>query len=194
MRRILVAHPCRRPLPLAALLLLLRGPAASAHAQDSSAAVETPSLKVEVGAAVSDFMPTAGTFPVGVRVSLARKQPFTFEVAIDWRDLGRKKRYVDQMTWFYFWQVKQELATQDEAGPRFFVTYGAAGGAIRASDANGFSSAFMPPVFPLLGFGGQHVVAKYAAVRVDGQVWLLGKWVKPRFSGSVSVPIGGYRR
>jgi hypothetical protein len=117
------------------------------------------------------------------------------ELGIDWTELGRKERYVDQLISFYFWQVKQTLATHQEAGPRFFVTYGTAGFAERTSEGVGantrFKPAFIPPLFPVLGFGAQHVVARYAAVRVDAQLIVL--WgevpVTGRLSAGVSIPI-----
>jgi hypothetical protein len=172
--------------------------ARSAGAQDRSSGGE-PAPKVEFGVVTSGFLPPAHTYGLGTRVSIARKRPFTFEAGIDWMELGRKERYVDQVMWFYFWQVKQALATHEQAGPRFFVTYGTAGWVERTGDGAGpnprFTPGFIPPLAPLLGFGGEHVVATHAAVRVEAQlVWLLGTLVQPRFSGGVSVPIGGYRR
>ena len=169
----------------------------SANAQDRTPAVEKPFPNVEIGAAASGLPGWA--YGPGVRVSVARKQPFAFELGVDWTDLGRDERYVDQMMWFYFWQVKQVLAAP-ASGPRFFVTYGTAGWAERTSERFGadtrFKAAFIPPLFPLLGFGGQHVLAKYAAVRVEAQLIVL--WgevpVTGRLSGGVSIPIGAYRR
>lgn len=119
----MTARRCNGVGSLAAMFVL--SVALTAAAQ-SDPAVERHSPSVEVGAAASGW-PGRGTDGVGARVSLARKQPFVFELGVDWRDLGRKERYVDQAMWSYFWQVKQTLATQEEAGPSLFVTYGTVG-------------------------------------------------------------------
>ena len=176
-------------------VVLVLSLARSAGAQDRSAAVEAPSPKVEFGAVTSGFLPPAHTYGLGVRVSKTIDDRFSFEAELDWMELGRKWRFPDQVIWLYFWQVKQALATHG-SGPRFFVTYGTAGWVERTShDGKRFDSGFIPPLAPMLGFGGDHVVAKHAAVRVDAQlVWLLGTLVQPRFSGGVSIPIGGYQR
>jgi hypothetical protein len=166
--------------PLAVVLSLTS--AVSADAQDSTAP-ENPTPTVEIGIGASG-LPAVGIYGPGVRVSIARKQPFAFELGMDWTDLGRKERYVDQIIGFYFWQVKHVLNTRDKAGPRLFATYGTAGWFER-----------VPPLFPVIGFGGQQVIAKHAAVRVEAQLIVL--WgevpVTGRLSGGVSIPIGGYR-
>jgi len=187
--------------PLAVALLL--GSIVSADAQDRFPAVEEPPPKVEIGLAGSGVLMSGTTYGPGVRVSAARDHRFSVEFEVDWIELGRRMRYrksTDQPIWFYFWQVKHTLNTRDESGPRLFATYGTAGLVSRGSEGVGtsarFTSEFLPPLFPMIGFGGQQVVAKHAAVRVDAQlVWTFTEIVvMPRFSVGVSIPIGGYRR
>jgi hypothetical protein len=190
-----------RTLLVTALLAVV--PVASAHAQGRSQAIEQPPLKAEIGLVGAGFLLSGSpfTYGPGLRVSTARDHRFSFEIGVDWMELAqRMRRYPkssDQVMWFYFWQMKHALNTRDESGPRLFAAYGTAGLVLRGlqgfgSDAR-FTSELIPPLFPMIGFGGQHVVAKHAAVRVDAQlVWTFtGIVVMPRFSAGMSIPIGG---
>jgi hypothetical protein len=153
---------------------------------------DSPSVKAEIGAAAAGFLPPARTYGVGVRLAKTINDRFSFEAELDWMDLGRTSRFSDQVIWLYFWQVKQMLVAENHPEPRFFVTYGTSGIAERTSAGGHLGSRLIPPVFPILGFGGQHAVGKHLIIRVDAQlIWFLESLITPRFSGGVSIPIGG---
>jgi hypothetical protein len=206
--------------PLVGLLTL--GAAASAVAQpgppprvfcavgweDRSPVIEAhPTL--EVGATTSGFRPHL-TYGLGVRVGKPIGQRFAFEVEFDWMDLNRTRRLSDQLSWFYFLQARQSLAGRNRKQPALFLTYGTAGWIERSSAKREitlpdgrrvgiphFRAYLMPPIFPIVGLGGQRVISRYAAVRVDAQLLLLYGGLRPatgRFSAGVSIPIGAYRR
>jgi hypothetical protein len=186
-------HRCRRVLLFT--LSLLAGRSESTFAQDRSSQSEDLLPSVQLGIAASGLL-SSRAYGLGVNVSIAGKRPFAFEIEVDATSLGRKERYVDELRWLYFWEVKQTLKRRDKVGSDLFVTYGTAGYIETTSpDARQFGSAFSAPFSPLGGFGGEYHFAKYAAIRVDAQViWLLGIAVQPRLSGGVSIPIGGRGR
>jgi len=190
----MIIHPAR----IGPFLMMLLTSSVSAGAQETGTTAESSALTVEIAVMGSAF-PALGIYAPGARVTIARRTPFAFELGIDWTDVARRERYVDQLMWFYFWQVKQSFAAQAETGPRFFVTYGTAGWVERSGEGAGanrrFKPALIPPLFPTFGAGGQAVIGKYAAVRVEAQLVVL--WgevpVTGRLSGGVSIPLGHYR-
>src|SRR3989304_5689718 len=80
---------------------------------------------LEVGAVVSRF-PGDGPVGLGLRLTVAGRGRVAFEAAADWTELVRAQRYVDQVMWFYYWQVKHTVWS--EANSTIFATYGTAGG------------------------------------------------------------------
>jgi hypothetical protein len=106
-------------------------------------------------------------------------------------------RMSEQVIWFFFWQVKQILWSEGTSSS-LFATYGTAGltGRTPVSPSR-LDTWLLPPILPIVGIGWQQVVAKYMAIRGDGQL-VIGPFeggnLVPRISVGVSIPIGGYRR
>jgi hypothetical protein len=134
---------------------------------------------------------------LGLRVTGGNGGRFSIEGELDWTDALTAQHYADQMVWFFFWQVKQTLWS-DGTSSSLFATYGTAGWIERQSVPPGrLDSLLIPPILPIVGTGWQQLVAKYIALRVDGQLLLWpfeSGFAVPRISGGVSVPIGGYTR
>jgi hypothetical protein len=124
---------------------------------------------------------------VGLRAGGGNGGRVSVEGEIDWTDAIHDQHYPDQMTWFFFWQVKHTLGTEG-----LFVTYGTAGWVERWGSRRGLESAMIPPFLPMVGLGWQREVAERRIFRVDGQ-FLIGPFestiVIPRVSAGVSVPI-----
>ena|SRR5687767_5450099 len=175
--------------PLVVLLLLTSS--ASADAQDTH---PNRSPNVEIGAAISSVFPSP--VGLGLRVTGGRGGRFSVEGGLDWTDAQNTRHYADQLVWFYFWQMKQTLWSDGASG--LFATYGSAGWIERQSVAPGRLRLLpIPPFLPIVGMSAQKVVAKYIAIRGDGQllVWPFESGIAvPRISAGVSVPIGGYAR
>lgn len=161
--------------------------------------VTTGSPKVEIGGVVSGF-PGSRVLGLGLRVTSVNSGRFAVEGEIDWTDALHEQHYVDQITWFFSWQVKHIL--QSEGASTLFATYGTAGWIERSQSPQSFvqgrfDSNLIPPFLPIVGMGWQRVVGEHVAIRVDGQL-LIGPFeganVIPRAGGGVSIPVGRYRR
>jgi hypothetical protein len=188
--------PCVRVIGHLVLSLLLSS-VGSANAQDSPPIAEKPSPKVEIGAAISGLLFPSGLAGVGLRISGGNGGRFSVEGAVDWTDAFQTYRDSEQVIWLFFWQVNQTLWSGRNSS-RLFVTYGTAGFTGRTFVAPGrLDSWFLPPILPIVGIGGEHVLAKYMAIRGDGQL-LVGPFEGgagvPRISVGVSIPIRGYAR
>jgi hypothetical protein len=132
----------------------------------------------------------------GLRVTGGTGGPSSVEGGLEWTDALNAEHYADQIIWFFFWQVKHALWT-DEAS-HVFATYGTAGWAERQSVPPGrLESSIVPPILPIVGVGWQRVVAKHLAIRCDGQL-LIGPFegvnIVPRVSVGGTIPIRGYAR
>jgi len=173
------------------VVLLLLTSTASAGAQDTPAN-RLPDL--EIGVAMSSGFPSP--VGVGLRVTGGRGGRFSVEGRIDWTDARNSQHYADQLVWCYFWQLRQTLWS--DAATSVFATYGSAGWIERQSVPPGRLRLLpIPPILPMVGIGGQKIIAKYIAIRGDVQlfVWPSGSGIAaPRLSGGLSVPIRGYAR
>ena len=171
--------------------LLLLTAMASAEAQETH---RNPSRNIEIGAAISSVFPSP--LGLGLRVTRAMGGRFSVEGGVDWTDARNTQRYADQKVWFFFWQVKQRLWSDEASG--VFATYGSAGWFERQSVPPGRLRLLpVPPILPIVGISGHKVVAKYLAIRGDGQlvVWPSETgFAVPRISAGVSVPIRAYNR
>jgi hypothetical protein len=182
--------PCA-PMIRRLVVLLLLTSSASADAQDTR---PNRSPNVEIGAAISSGFPSP--VGLGVRVTGGRGGRFSVEGELDWTDALNTRHYADQFVWFFFWQVKQTLWS--DGASSLFATYGSAGWIERQSVPPGRLRLLpIPPILPIVGIGGQKVVAKYIAIRGDAQLllWPFENGIAvPRISAGVSVPIRGYAR
>jgi hypothetical protein len=154
-------------------------------------ATQHSSSSVELTAAVSGF-PGSRVLGLGLRVSAGNGGRASVEGGLDWTDALNTKHFADQITWFFFWQVKHTLRT-DGASSRVFATYGTAGWIERQSVPPGrLRPLIIPPMLPIVGAGWQHAVGSHMAIRVDGQ-FLIGPFeggiAAPRVSGGVSIPL-----
>jgi hypothetical protein len=181
--------------PCALVVLVFLISIASADAQDTSPTSEKSSPSVELGAAISSGFPSV--IGPGLRVTRGKGGRFSVEGGLDWTDALNKEHYADQLVWFFFWQVKQTLWS-DGTSSRLFATYGTAGWIERQRVPPGrLRLMTIPPILPIVGICRQQVVAKYVAIRIDGQlvIWPFERGIAlPRISAGVSVPIGGYTR
>jgi hypothetical protein len=154
----------------------------------------TGSPKVEIGTSASGFI-GSDAFGLGLRLTGARSARIAIEGEIDWTDAGHKQHYADQITWFYFWQVKHTL--HSEGASTLFATYGTAGWIQRAQSGRAFSegrfdSELIMPFLPLIGIGWQRVLGERLAFRVDGQLLLWpfeSGFIAPRIGGGISIPL-----
>jgi hypothetical protein len=103
--------------PLIALLLM--SSVWSADAQPVVSRQHSPS-SVEVTAAVSGFPGTRVLGP-GLRVTAGNGGRVSVEGGLDWTDALNTEHFADQITWFFFWQVKHTLRT-DGTSSRVFAT------------------------------------------------------------------------
>jgi hypothetical protein len=136
---------------------------------------------------------------MGVRTTIHGNGRTALELQLDWSDVLRDQRYVDQQTWFYSWQARHSFAHREPRSALFF-SYGTLGWVQREQEygnPDGFNSAVILPFLPLVGLGGQRVLGAHAAIRGDVQFLL---WpfetgaVHPRLSGGVTIPLGRFRR
>jgi hypothetical protein len=147
---------------------------------------------------VSGFI-GSDVFGVGLRVTGVRNARIAVEAEIDWTDTAHKQHYVDQITWFYFWQVKHTLQSQGSSS--LFATYGTAGWIQRAQSGRAFAegrfdSDLIMPILPLVGIGWQRALGQHVAVRLDGQLLLWpfeSGFISPRVGGGISIPLGSYQ-
>ena len=134
---------------------------------------------------------------LGLRVTSVNSGRFAVEGQIDWTDALHEQHYVDQIKWFFFWQVKHLLWS--EGASSFFATYGDKAGWIERSQSpesfrqGRFDSNMIAPFLPILGIGGQRVIGEHMAIRVDGQFLILPA-IAVRVGGGISIPVGRYRR
>ena len=172
--------------------LLLSEPAA--NAQDSPSSEQQGQANVEIGAAISVF-PIGGPAGVGLRVGGGNGGRFSVEGQLDWMEAFDTRRQIDDLIWFYFWQVKHRLGS--DAGPSsVFATYGTAGWASWTSSRRGREPAWLfPPIVPIVGLGWQQVTARHTAVRLDVQ-FLIGAFegaaVMPRIGAGIFIPVRRY--
>lgn len=173
------------------VVLLLLTSTASAGAQ------ETPANRLpdfEMGAAMSSGFPSP--VGVGLRVTGGRGGRYSVEAGIDWTDALNRRHYADQIVWCYFWQMRQTLWS--DRASSVFATYGTAGWIERQSVPPGRLRPLpIPPILPIVGIGGQKIIARYMAIRGDVQllVWPFERGIAvPRLGAGVSVPIRGYAR
>jgi hypothetical protein len=158
--------------------MMVLGPLSSQPlgAQGHDATGAQASEGVEVGVQVSAVRAGSATFlGPGARLTIPVKGRLAFEVGLDPK-VGRNG--------LYFVQARQTLARS--RGMKGFATFG----------AGSFSGAALPD-FPSVGLGWQFDAAKYAALRVDGQL-LLGvradaTRVITRLSAGVAIPMRGYQ-
>jgi hypothetical protein len=148
-------------------------------AQDCSVAARGPSQKIEIGIhAAAIFAGTAEFVGLGGRLSRSFSTRFALDFGLDSR-FGKNR--------LYFLQGRQTLVGHESGG--IFATYGASGWF--------GEDQLTPPVLPTLGLGGQRAIARYAAIRFDGQL-MLGvlpdsRPVTSRLSVGLSIPVrGGY--
>jgi hypothetical protein len=172
------------------IALLLVSSVWSADAQPVVAR-EHSSSSVEVTAAVSGF-PGSRVLGLGLRVAAGKRGRASVEGGLDWTDALNSVHFADQITWFFFWQVKHTLWT-DGTSSRVFATYGTAGWIERRSVPSGrLKGSIVPPLLPIVGAGWQRAVGRYVAIRIDGQ-FLFGPFegsiAVPRVSGGVSIPL-----
>lgn len=192
--------------------LLALGTVLSAYAQGGGETVGKSAPKTEIGGHVMSIVWGRDyTLGRGVRVSRTIGRGFSFEVEADSMGAGRDKPYADELTWIYSLQAKHVFAGR-AARTSLFATYGATGWAERSrkpseriKTADGtfvirerWGTSFCLPVLPTIGFGGQHVLMRFLAVRVEGVLMFgVGEDLRPvtgRLSVGGSVPVGGYRR
>ncbi len=146
-------------------------------AQGQDATATRASEGVEVGVHVTAVRLQSVTFlGPGARLTLPVRPRLAFEVGLD-PDVGRKGLYVVQF--------RQTLARRESM--KAFATYG----------MGSFSGVALPD-FPTVGLGWQFEAAKYAALRVDGQL-LFGVRSDAtrgitRLSAGVAIPMRGYQR
>jgi hypothetical protein len=170
----------------------------SAAAPSTAQTVREPPPRVELGLAISTF-PAARNMALGIRTTIHGTGRSALELQLDWTDLLRKTRYVDQQTWFYSWQVRHDFARRDPRSA-LFVSYGTLGWIERGQEYGAhdrFTAYVVLPFLPLVGIGGQRVLDRYVAIRGDLQfmIWPFEVGVvHPRMSASVTVPIGRYGR
>jgi hypothetical protein len=179
--------------PLVVLLFL--GSMGSADAQDSPPTGGNPAPTVEIGTAISGLFASGTLAGVGLRITGGNRGRFSVEGQLDWTD-ALNTRDSEQVIWFFFWQVKQTLWSEGTSSS-LFATYGTAGLSGRTPVSPGrLDSWLLPPILPIIGIGWQQVVAKYMAIRGDGQLVIRpfeGGSLVPRISVGVSIPIRGYR-
>ena len=175
------------------VLLILMSSTVSTDAQESPAPGENPSPKIEIGAQLMHFV-RSGPVGAGVRVTQAKGDRFSLEFELD---ATRSRPQDDQISWFYSLQLKQLFGVSRRTGSGIFASYGLAGLVVRTYSPRGYRSGLIPPIYPIVGLGWQHALSRYAALRVDAQLmfpYAEAVGIAPRFSGGVSIPIGGYRR
>ena len=186
----LLFGPGIRPAVIGSLVAwLLISSVWSAEAQPASG--QHSASSVELTPTVSGF-PGGSILGLGLRVTAGKGGRASVEGGLDWTDALNTEHYADQMTWFFFWQVKHTVWT-DGTSSRLFATYGTAGWIERQSVPPGrLEPAIIPPILPIVGAGWQRVVGRYAAIRIDGQL-LIGPFeganALPRVSGGVTIPI-----
>jgi hypothetical protein len=172
------------------IALLLMSSVWSADAQPVVSRQHSSSI-VELTAAVSGFPGTRVLGP-GLCLTAGNGGRVSVEGRLDWTDALNTEHFADQITWFFFWQVKHTLRT-DGTSSRVFATYGTAGWIERQSVPPGrLRSSIVPPILPIVGAGWQRAVGKYLAIRLDGQ-FLIGPFegmiAVPRVSGGVTIPL-----
>jgi hypothetical protein len=187
----LLSDPTARSPVIGSLVaLLLLSPLWPADAQPVASTQHSLS-SVELTPTVSGF-PGNGILGIGLRVTAGNGGRASVEGGFDWTDALNTKRYADQITWFFFWQVKHTLWT-DGRSSRVFATYGTAGWIERQSVPPGrLESTMIPPILPIVGAGWQRVIGRYMAIRIDGQLLMgpfEGVFAVPRLSGGVTIPI-----
>ena len=174
---------------VASLVVSLMGVPLSAASQHVESRPRSAST-VEVAATVTAFPPQR-IFGVGMRATAGNARR-AFEVGIEWTDALNHEHYADQMTWFYFWQMKHSQSFERESS-RLFLTYGSAGWVERQRVPPGrLRSTIVPPILPMVGFGWQRTVVNDVSIRIDGQllIWPFGGLlVMPRVNAGVSIPI-----
>jgi hypothetical protein len=171
----LVPSPVRSPLPG----LLLLSSVWSAEAQPvASTPHSSPSIEITPAVSTSPGNPLG----FGVRVAAGNGGRASVEGGVEWMDALNTEHFADQVTWFFFWQVKHTLWT-DGLSSRVFATYGTAGWIERQSVPPGrLTSSIVPPILPMVGAGWQRVLGKQLAIRADGQL-MIGP-----FEGVIAVP------
>jgi hypothetical protein len=198
-------HSIRSVGPLA--LVLLVGWVTVAAAQDHEPTVP----KIEIGGHLMGILWGPYYSPgVGMRLTTALGRRAAFEVEVDSTGASREVPHADEVRWIYALQTRIMLGSVGRT--TVFATFGGSGWADRKSreaeqivQPDGtivrrmrWKTSFAPPVLPTVGIGARHVVARYAAVRVDAQVMIGGfgdlRPVTGRLAAGVSVPLGGYRR
>jgi hypothetical protein len=158
--------------------LLLTSTAWSAMAQPADSSHPSPA-SVELTPAISLF-PGNRILGLGMRVAGGNGRRFV-EGGVDWTDALNSKHFADQITWFYFWQMKHTLTTNETS--RVFVSYGTAGWLERQTVPPGrLKSSIVPPILPSVGLGWQSTAGKHVSLRIDGQVLF---WP---FEGAFAIP------
>jgi hypothetical protein len=148
------------------------------------------SSSMELTPGISGF-PGSRILGLGLRVTTGNDGRASVEGGLDWTDALNTRHFADQITWFFFWQVKYTL--RKGTSSRVFATYGAAGWIERQSVPPGrLKSSIIPPILPIVGAGWQRGVGRYTAIRIDGQL-LIGPFegviAVPRVTGGVTIPI-----
>ena len=145
-----------------------------------SAAQQVP--RVEAGVLVS--APGSEFIGLGTRIGVSVSPRSMLEAGGEWMDLGRTRRYADQIVWLYYVQGRRTLRGTPGDEPSVFLTYGATGFAERTTRPRGMVLFYLPPLLPTAGIGWQSASPGRMSIRIDAQsLWLVGEYLLvPRFT------------
>jgi hypothetical protein len=149
----------------------------------------SPAAAQEVDGLVSTT-PGGDLSGVGLRAGASIGTRSAFEASVEWTDLGRTRRYADQIVWLYTVQGRRSIGA---AGPHdllAFITYGATGFAARTMRREGLVLLYIPPLLPTAGIGCHYGEGRLRFRADLTTVWLFGEaLVVPRLSAAASLRI-----